>query len=539
MDDNLSQYKDLYLQTGKEYLQSLNASLLKLEKKPDDKDTIGEIFRSAHSLKSQSAAMGYLSTGFLCHAVEDVFFEIKENRLQATPELADVLFQVFDALTASLNQIEKENKEVDLSSYAEKLKKITGVKTEGAGKSARTEPEVPKESQASVAKPQSDDVPTSDKTNQDTSLKINTIPVKVEQLDEMMNLLEELLVHRLQLERLVHELQNTELQEYYDQTGKNINALQFQIMKARAVPVKMIFDHLPRAVRDLAREEGKQIELKITGEDIELDRTIVDRLDEPLIHLIRNAVSHGIPVSARHETYTIALTAKREKDFAVISVADNGTGIDWQAVAKKVNLTTDDKSLLKKALFSGISTSEKVTQISGRGVGLEVVKKVIEECGGSVDVVSENGQGTTFYLKLPLTLAITKALLVRVGNSKYVVPAAAIDRSIKVSTANIKKTANQEAFVLEETEIPLLRLKALFHHNSLENLEKSVPNDIFVVVVAFDKQKIGLVVDEIIETQEVTIKPASEILKGNPLFAGVTILGDGQAALIINPQGLL
>jgi two-component system chemotaxis sensor kinase CheA len=553
-DSSMSQYKDLFVQTGKEYLKSLNDSLLKLEKNPTDTTAIAEIFRSAHSLKGQSAAMGYEKTGYLCHAVEDVFFEIKEGRMKTSPELADLLFTAFDGLSASVAHIEADGAEVDLSPQAEALKQLTGVQTQGAGKSDRgapsspapspapapsSEPKTPPAPQPTAPTPAQPAAPAPAQSTPapaatppiPTPQRIKTIPVKVEQLDEMMNLLEELIVHRLVLKRLVREIGNPELASYQDQIQKITAALQFQIMNVRAVPVKLVFDHFPRAVRDLARAENKHIELVIEGDDLELDRTIVERLDEPLTHLIRNAASHGIAQSG-----TLWLRARREKDYAVVEVADNGQGVDWAAVAKKAHVpATTDLATLKKLLFSGISTSETVTQVSGRGVGLEVVKKTIEEFGGRIDVASELGHGTTFTIRLPLTLAVTKALLVRVGSEHYAIPASAVDRSVKITAAQLQKTAGQAAFVLEQTEVPLLYLRDAFHLPPLP----SPPLDLLAVIITLGTDRIGLVVDEIVEASEIIIKPAPALLQGNPAFAGATILGNGHSALILNPQGLL
>lgn len=531
MSEDLSQYKDLYLETAKGYLQSLNNSLLILEKNPNEHEAIEEIFRSAHSLKSQSAAMGYEKTGFLCHAVEDVFFEIKENRMKVSPELADVLFAAFDSLKKSIDHIESENSEIDVSSQVEILKKMTGIKTEGSGKSIRNDatsvptPPTPSQTLEEKKEVQIKEVQSSQVPISNGSL-IKTIPVKVEQLDEMMNLLEELLVYRLRLKKLVKELKSDELRSYQDQSDKITEALWFQIMKARAVPVKMVFDHFPRAVRDLAREENKQIELTMTGGDLEIDRTIVDRLDEPLIHLIRNAVSHGIEKSG-----TIKLVARREKEYAVVEVIDDGMGIDWDAV--KAKSKTDEKDL-KKVLFSGISTSEKVTQVSGRGVGLGVVKKNVEEFGGSIDVASQKGKGTTFTLRFPLSLAVTKTLIVQVGSERYAIPVGSVDRSLQINTTDLRKTADQDVFVLEGGEIPLLYLADKF---GVE--KKELKNQLLVIIVWINDERVGLVADEIIEVSQMIIKPVPEIMKGNKAFAGTAILGDGQATLLINPQGLL
>ncbi len=561
MDNGLAQYKDLFVQTGKEYLSALGDALLKLEKTPDDKEVIAEIFRNAHSLKGQSAAMGYEKTGYLCHAVEDVFFEIKEGRMKASPELADLLFTAFDQLGDSITHIEADGTEIDLSDQAEALKKLTGIATEGSGKSNHSAPAEPTPkpdaTPATAAAPEDPPpnaptapvapvapvVPTSTGPVTSTVSKIKTIPVKAEQLDQMMNVLEELIVHRLALRRLLHGFDDPELTAHQDQIDKATSALQYQIMSIRAVPVKMVFDHFPRAVRDLAREEGKQIELIIQGDDLELDRTIVERLDEPLTHIIRNAASHGID-----KIGTLWLTARREKDYAVVEVSDNGLGVDWAAVAKKTGVSPTDRAALKKALFSGISTAKAVTQVSGRGVGLEVVKKTIEEFGGSIDVASETGHGTKFTIRLPLTLAIAKALLVAIHSQRYAIPASSVDRSIKIAASQVKRTAGQEAFLLEETEIPLLRLSVAFQLDAQLSAadinppeapaSSQPPANLLVVIVTAGDERVGLIVDEILEVSEMIIKPVPALLKGNKAFAGATILSDGQSALILNPGGL-
>lgn len=553
-----SEYKDLYLQTSREYIQSLNKSLLTLEKEPSSKEAIEEIFRSAHSLKSQSAAMEYQSTGFLCHIVEDVFYEIKQGQLQLTPELSDHLFDAFDALTDSINHIEKEDRETDLAEKAEILKQLSGVTTVGVGRSvhsdnplANSQPAPEVKSPASPPSP-----PESPQASQPLEAEaltprgsppapvtVNTIAVKVGVLDAMMNLLENLLIEQLKLKRISTELEADypDLKDYFNASEKILADLQYQIMKARAVPVGLVFDHFPRAIRDLARAENKQIELVITGSDLELDRTIVDRLDEPLIHLLRNAVSHGIT-----NTGTITLSAQRQKDHAEITVSDNGQGIDWQQVANKAGLPGDETNsrLLKEALFSGISTSQAVTQISGRGVGLLAIKKMVDNFGGTIDVASDKGKGTVFTIKLPLTLAIAKALIITVNKRHFAIPTLAIERIVTIPKGGIKKIAEQEVFVIDKNEIPLIRLST-----KLADLPGEPPVagqapeksdiDSLAVIVGDNDQQAGLIVDAVQETSDIVIKPVPEVLKNVSGFAGVTILSDGKTALILNIQELL
>ena len=571
--NDFSEYKDLYIQTGREYIQSLNASLLTLEKDPADKEAIEEVFRSAHSLKGQSAAMEYQSTGFLCHTVEDVFYEIKNDRMQLTSELSDHLFAAFDALTDSLNHIEKENHETDLSAQAETLKQLSGVKTEGIGKSMRADspaaeptPQSP-ETHESTPPPETDKVtapatqpeeptapslpptapspsPASEPSPANApppTSAISTIAVRVEVLDEMMNLLENLLIERLKLKRINDELEeeHTDLKNYFNTSEKILAALQYQIMKARAVPVSLVFDHFPRAVRDLARAENKEVELKIVGGDLQLDRTIVDRLDEPLIHLLRNAVSHGIVQKG-----SITLSAERQKDHAQISVADDGQGVDWPQVATKAGLPAGETNpkLLKDALFSGISTSASVTQISGRGVGLMAIKKMVDNFGGTIDVLSEPGKGTAFVIKLPLTLAIAKALVFTVDHKNFAVPTLSVERIVQVPASSIKKIAEQEIFVLDDNEVPLVRLDArlaALHGMRPSAAPPHATQDLLAILIGEGDERLGLIVDSVLDTVDIVIKPVPDVLKNVSGFAGVTILSDGKTALIINPQELL
>jgi two-component system chemotaxis sensor kinase CheA len=552
--DDLSQYQELYVQTSKEYIQALNASLLVLEKNSADKTAIEDTFRNAHSLKSQSAAMGYQGTGYLCHVIEDVFYEIKQGRMTLKPELADHLFDAFDALGDSIARIEKESQEADLTAITETIKQLSGVKTTGAGKSERGDTPAgntpaPDASPAPTPPPAKDPQPATSaapptegtKPAATTHAPVNTIAVKVDVLDEMMNLLENFLVERLKAKRLSGQLvdEYPELREYFDTSEKILASLQYQIMKARAVPVSLVFDHFPRAVRDLARTENKQIELVVTGSDLELDRTIVDRLDEPLIHLLRNAVSHGIK-----DKGTIYLSAERQKDYAQISVSDDGQGIDWQQVAQKAGLAPNETNtkLLRDALFSGISTSSAVTQISGRGVGLMAIKKMVDNFGGIIDVASETGKGATFTIKLPLTLAIAKALMVVINQGHFAIPTLGVERIVEVPLNSIKRLADQEAIVLDEREVPLIRLSAKLALPA-EPAEQaaSAPSQKNLLAVIIDEggDKVGLVVDAVLETATIVIKPVPDVLKGVRGFSGVTILSDGRTALLINTQELL
>jgi two-component system chemotaxis sensor kinase CheA len=537
--DEVAQYKDLFVTTAKKYLETLNMGLLKLEKEPTSKEVINEIFRAAHSLKGQSAAMGFKETGYLCHVVEDVFYEIKENGKKVDPALADLLFASLDALTASIQKIEAEGVEQGDEALIENLKKASGVATIGAGKTEHlqkneeqaTAPlveaatparklEIKEKTTAAPPRPEY-------KETEPLKLSIKTIPVKVEQLDTIVESLEELMVDRLTMQTLLKDLDDPLLSQAQDKLDKIIEVIRFQIMKIRTVPLSMVFDHFPRTVRDIGRMLNKEIELKIEGGDLELDRTIVERLDEPLTHLVRNAADHGIKSRG-----TITITARADRDFAIVEVKDNGDGINWEAVAKKAGVASNDQIGLRKALFSGISTAGEVSIISGRGIGLEVVKRTIEEFGGSIDIVTAKGQGTTFILKLPLMVSVVKTLIVHIGSQDYALVAAGVEISLKISDIEIVNSAGQEAFRYKDQEIPIVRFNyAESHGDSTKNA--------YLVILNIDGEKIALAVDRIVSAIETVIKPLPKLIKDVDYFSGVTIIGDGRSILLINPRSFI
>jgi len=536
--DEVAQYKDLFVTTAKKYLETLNTQLLVLEKEPDNKDAVTEIFRAAHSLKGQSAAMGFNETGYLCHVVEDVFYEIKENGKKVDAALADLLFASLDALTASVQKIESEGIEQGNKELVEELKKVAGVSTVGAGKTDHSESQnVPAPIAEVSQEPKATEAPGAEATVAQTKpmyhetnpikLSIKTIPVKVEQLDNIVGSLEELMVDRLTMQTLLKDLDDPALMQAQDKLDKVIEVIRFQIMKIRTVPLSMVFDHFPRTVRDIGRMLHKDIELKIEGGDLELDRTIVERLDEPLTHLVRNAADHGIG-----EKGIITIAARADRDFAVVEVKDNGNGIDWEAVARKTGVSINDQVGLRKALFSGISTAAEVSLISGRGVGLEVVKKTIEEFGGSIDIVTAKGTGTSFVLKLPLMVSVVRTLIVRIGSQDYALVAAGVEISLRISDIEIINSAGQEAFRYKDQEIPVVRF------NYSENHGEASKNA-YLVILNIDGEKIALAVDEIVSAIETVIKPLPKLIKDVEYFSGVTIIGDGRSILLINPRSFI
>jgi two-component system, chemotaxis family, sensor kinase CheA len=331
------------------------------------------------------------------------------------------------------------------------------------------------------------------------------------------------------MQSLVHTVGIPALIRVQDKVGALIEQLQYQVMKIRIVPVSLVFDHFPRAVRDLGRALHKQIEVRIEGGDLELDRVIVERLDEPLTHLVRNAADHGIG-----EKGIITMKAHADRDAAIISVADDGAGIDWQAVAGKAGVDPGDQAALKRALFSGISTAKEVSLISGRGVGLEAVKKTVEDMNGRVDVTSTPGHGTIFTLRLPLTLSVIRTLIVRVSYQRYAIAASAVERSLQLHSGDIVKSVGQEAFRYKDQEVPLIRLQHIFGNVTDA---QNTPSSIYAVMLNIDGERTAVAVDDISETLETVVRPLPDLLKGSPMFSGVAVIGDGSTVLLINPRG--
>jgi two-component system chemotaxis sensor kinase CheA len=324
-----------------------------------------------------------------------------------------------------------------------------------------------------------------------------------------------------------------------------------QVLKMRMIPVEKVFKKFPRIVRNLARDLGKEVELVILGEETELDRSVVDEIGDPLIHLIRNAMDHGLETpdervaAGKPRQGTLILSAAHEGNQIVISIKDDGRGVDTEKVARKAKekgLITDEqlaamgqRELLDLIFLPGFSTKEKASDLSGRGVGMDVVRTNIKKLNGIIDIKSEMGQGSEFILKLPLTLAIIQSLLVEVEDETYSIPLAAVLETLRVEEKEFHTIGGQEVLKLRDSVLPLMRLQRVF------SVKPSDRNRVacYVVVVGVAEKRMGLVVSRLLGQQEVAIKSLGNYLANLPGIAGSTILGDGRVTLIIDPAGLL
>jgi len=381
--------------------------------------------------------------------------------------------------------------------------------------------------------------------------KTKTVRVDIERLDKLMNLVGELVIDKIRLIRInsIHEI--PELSAIVSHLDRLTTDIQEEVMQARLVPVDLIFNRFPRMVRDMAKVAKKKIDLTMEGTEIEVDRTILDKISDPLIHLIRNAVDHGVePAPERKnagkpETSSIKLAASREKQHVVIEISDDGKGIDPDQVLdmaiKKgvvsseegVNLSDEDKLMLICA--PGFSTAKKVTNVSGRGVGMDVVQTTMQSLGGAMIIDSKKGLGTKFTLKLPLTTAIARSLLVKVQQETYVVPLANVQEIVSVKAKDVETVKGAEVISLRGKVVPLIRVDKTLKLN----LSQETKSEFFALIVEVGNKRAGLVVDRLLGQQEIVIKSLDAQMKEVKGYAGATILGDGNAAFILDVGSFL
>jgi two-component system chemotaxis sensor kinase CheA len=459
---------------------------------------------------------------------------------------------VFDVVMVSKEPVETIKKQL-LSVTEVEEPEITVIegkltKSGPAAPEADVEPAPALPEQKTEQKPQVKPV----RPHQDSKPKTSgSVRVDIHRLDSLMNLVGELVINKTRLEQIGKETQSPELNETLEQIDRITTDLQNVVMKVRMVPIDNVFSRFPRMVRDLARELGKEIELVIEGKDTELDRTVIDEIGDPLVHLLRNCVDHGVEMPAdrlaagKSETGHVYLIARHEGNNVVIEVADDGKGLNPEVLKKKVAenglvapeeiAQMDENTLLKLIFLPGFSTAEKVTDVSGRGVGMDAVKNKIEALSGSILIESKPGSGTSFKIQLPLTLAIIQALLVRLEAEIYAIPLSFIAETTSIMPDQINRVQEQEVMLLRGDVLPLLSL-----HEILQVPPADMPKEeeINVVVVRKGEKRVGLIVDTLIGQQEIVIKPLGELIGSIPVIAGATILGNGRVSLIIDVAGL-
>ena len=505
----------MYVSEALEHVETVNETLLKLEEEPEKREYLDLIFRSAHTVKGMSATMGYDDTRELCKNIENIFDNIRKGQAKLTPNLASALFKCIDLLR---EMIADEKKKVDLKPFLQMLEK-------------------PDEVQATASE------------STTSATKSPTIRVKMTDLDSLVNLVGELVISKMRLEQTMSK-NSDESHQVLMELDRLVTDLQYQSMKLRLVPIDQVFSRFTRLVRDTSASLGKQVNLVMESSGIELDRTVLDAITDPLLHILRNCVDHGLEPpqertdAGKNPTGTIRLTAYGVGDQVAIKIEDDGRGINLDRLKAKAiekGLLTEDQAMKlsdEEAInllgTPGLSTAKEVTDVSGRGVGMDVVITQVEQVGGSVKITTEQGKGTTMVLTIPLSVSIIGGLLINVSGDKYVLPLSSISTTVVVEQNQIKSIHGQEAIVLREQVVPLIRVAEML------GLGQTIESDkITVVIVDKGGKPYGLVVDSYDRKQEIVIKRLANEAHSSDLFTNATILGDGSVALILDPALLV
>ena len=698
---DVSQYLEIFIDESEEHLQTLSDCIMVLEKEPDNKDTINEVFRAAHSLKGMAGTMGFKRMQHLTHDMENVFQEVRSDHIKVTSGMIDLLFKCLDALEGYVDNIKSTSDEgtEDNEVIIKELNDFIA-KTEGAEETGNTETSEAKEAapestqeekagqekieltndekkaireaesngqhiyvmtvhiqkdcllkaaraflvfkavedfgQVLVYRPSSQDIedekfefefsfflaseesedkivaaakavseiekvdaeeihldeyvkeaeaqeeqqakeataeqkeapaeapkaaekkaPAANAKKQTNAKPVTgrTVRVDIEKLDALMNQVSELIIAKNSLVSISSnesgEYQNQSFHEQIEYLERITTNLHESVMKVRMVPIESVVNKFPRMIRDLSRKLGKKMELYMTGEDTELDRTVVDQIGDPLQHLLRNSADHGLEDNAtrvergKPEVGSIFLKAFQEGNNVIIEVGDDGNGIDVAAVRDKAVergvITAEQaenmsqKEIINILFLPSFSMAKKITDISGRGVGLDVVKSNIEALGGDVEVRTQLGEGTTFIVRLPLTLAIIQALMVEIRDEKYAIALGSISNIESIPVNEIKYVQAQEVIHLRGAVIPLIRLDQVL---DMEEKQEE-PENLTVVIVKKGDSLAGLVVDNLIGQQEIVIKSLGKYINNNKIISGATILGDGEVALILDVNTLM
>lgn len=663
---DVNQYLEIFLEESKEHLQYLNENLLKLEKSPEEKGILNEIFRIAHTLKGMAGTMGFKKVANLTHEMENLLQEIRSDNIKLNDDIIDTLFECLDALEEYINYISENGEEgnLDSNSLVKTLNRIITRDNEDTveSKNVNNNEDILNEYVVDVVKKASqqglksynieirlnkdcmlkaarafivfntleddgdiiqsipsaqdiedekfdffftivyisaleedeikqkilniseiDDVKitninienqlinsvqsnTSTDSYNDKNEENNeadkhekkehklskmgkTVRVDINRLDNLMNLVSELIIIKTRMEDMGYSNENEDMNEAIEYLERITTSLHDAVMKVRMVPIERVFNRFPRMVRDLSKELGKEINLEMSGEETEVDRTVIDEIGDPLIHLIRNSIDHGIESPEqrkkvnKNEVGTVKLKAYPDGNNVVVEIEDDGQGINIEKVRDKVvekglisvsrakDLTKDE--LIEFLFKAGFSTADNISSVSGRGVGLDVVKTKIESIGGVLEVETFKGIGSKFIIRIPLTLAIIQALLIKLSDEIYAIPLSSISEITNIDSDKIRKVQGKEVILYRNKTLPIIRLdKILGIQSNNDNQELTI-----VVVKKGDKLA-GLIVDNLIGQQEIVIKSLGKYLSNIKYLAGATILGNGKISLILDTNSL-
>ncbi|RKZ33177.1 hypothetical protein DRQ33_04675 [bacterium] len=524
-----SKYLKFFFSESEELLTKLNQQLVELEKDYSNKEIINEIFRITHTIKGNAAAVGFEVVSAFAHALEDIFDKIRNDKIEFTTELANIVFSAIDQFDNIFSKLkETGNEPAELPEIARKLRKIqTGVEVEEITKK-ETPPSVEIEKEIRLSE---------------------SVRVPLKKLDFMLNIVGEMLIDVSKLETLSRDIDDRRLKDVTAHIRRSVSDIQYAMMNIRLLSLSSVLDQFPRLVRDSARKEKKDVELEIIGGDIELDSKVIEKLKTPLIHIVRNAISHGIELPSEREkmgkpkTGKVTITAYRKKGRVQIEVSDDGVGIDPIKIAARaveMNIITTqqaeeftDEQINELIFEPGFTTAKDTSEVSGRGVGMDAVRSELSSIGGTISISSSRNKGTTFIMNVPLSIAVIKALLCNVKNKCMAVPSSVIDELIQVEPEQVKKVSGQPHILYGEELIPIYDLGDILYHCPINS-----NNHINLILSAIGSKYFGMQVDSFIREEEIVVK--SFWVPGEiRTISGATILGDGKIALIIDPYEII
>ena len=575
-----------FLIESEELLEGMNQDLVALEQAPDDTELLNRIFRALHTIKGTSGFLNFDPVVRLSHRAEDVLNTLRRSEVEFSRRIMDALLAARDQLSIMLQDIREGGlKDYALDGLIAELEAVQkpapapsrlgdilvaeGVIAPGALQDVLQQQaqsgEIRKIGELLVEKGLASKTDVSNalarqKRQADSVIAAQTMRVDVRKLDELIDLVGELVLERNRLFQLSRELsmgrlEMQDLTEAFSQSTARLSfiteELQAAGLRARMVPIDTVFRKFPRLVRDVAHNLKKEVDLLVSGEDTELDKTMVEMIGDPLVHLVRNSLDHGLELPDVRESAgkprkgTIRLEARQEGDQIIISVADDGAGIDPARIAKKAmekGLVTADRlrtmttrEILDFVFLPGFSTAEKISDLSGRGVGMDVVRSNLTKLNGTIELESKLGGGTTVFLRLPLTLAILPVLLVEVGNEIYALPLRSVVETARIRATELHRFEGSELLHLRGETVPLLRLRQIFKVQYRAD-EKGSDK---VVILGIGERRFALLVDNLIGQESTVIKPLGSYLHHCSGIAGATISGDGRVRLVLDPADLL
>lgn len=597
-DNEMDEIIGDFIAESSEALESLDQKFMDLEKNPADTKLLNDIFRSVHTIKGAAGFLGFQQMVEVSHVTEDILNKLRKSEMSVDASIMDAILQAVDLIKVLLNNIrEKNGRQEDIVLVLDLLGRVLQGAVAPAvvhdapqpvaqavidmeppapvvepvvmdnilpPAEAVTQAPVMQAPRTAAVKPEPEaqqQRPQGPKTDEGASSKDKeqSIRVDLDRLDAVLNLAGELVLSRNRLVRLGGKLSEwdsenqmiSQLDEAISQLGLVTTDIQLAVMKMRMQPVAKVFNKFPRMVRDLARQTGKEVELRISGEETELDKTVIEEIGDPLVHLVRNSIDHAMEdpmdrvVAGKPRCGTIMLNAYQEGRHIVVSVTDDGKGIDHEKIRKSavekglISADEADRMSVKDALnlifIPGFSTAKQVSNISGRGVGMDVVKTNISKINGIISIDSEVGRGTTILFRLPLTLAIIQALTVEANGELFGIPLSTVIENIRVTGDEIKTIEGKEVIHIRGKVYPVIRLGSLVSDSG----NKGSAQWKYIVILGIGEKQIGILVDRLHGQEEIVLKSMGEYLRGTEGISGACINGDGNVILVLDVAGLV